>query len=156
MELSSGQIMQIAQSDKSEQVDDVPSVLFLQRRGARYYLDNAMAEPSDDQIDAAISFYRSRVEWNLSRAECRALLAINSKARIKLADYGDVDSEVRDLLADAIARTLLGCAWPTYGDKVDILEFTALLHRQAAAIGFGSSFGEIQSTRDDHSPQTDA
>lgn len=138
MVLTPDEIMQIAKSGAGTLVDGVPSVLFLQRNGARYYLDNSILEPSDNQIDAAISFYRSRLQWNLSRDECRALLVLNPKARIKLADYGDVDSEVRELLADAVAQTLLGCSWPTYGDKLDVSVFTALLHSQAAAIGFGS------------------
>jgi len=125
-----------------EPLEGVPTFLFLQRSGASYYLDNARADPSDNQIAQAIGFYRSKLDWNISRDECRALLMLNPKARIKLADYGDVDSEVRDLLADAVAQTLLGCSWPTYGDNVDISEFTALFHRQAAAIGFGSPVAE--------------
>ncbi|WP_220792572.1 hypothetical protein [Gluconacetobacter diazotrophicus] len=146
MVLSPSEIMQIQKSSTATLVDGVPSVLFLQRNGARYYFDNSFLEPSDNQIDAAISFYRSGLKWSLSRDECRALLVLNPKARIKLADYGDVDSEVRDLLADAVAQTLLGCSWPRYGDKVDISEFTALLHTQAAAIGFGSPVGEEKHT----------
>ncbi len=141
MTLSPRQVLQAAHRCV-ELVEGVPSLLFLQRSGARYYLDNVKAEPSDEQIDEAISFYKFRLEWNLSRDECRALLELNPKARIKLADHGDVDSEVRDLLADAVAQILLGCSWPTYGDDVDISEFTVLLHRQAAAIGFGSPVTE--------------
>lgn len=98
---------------------------------------NHDAQLNEKYLLNATEFLQSNLGWDISQDQVKAILALYPHARIKLVVYeGLNDTEVRDLVAGAVADFFLGCPWPTYGDKVDMLEFLTALRKQAIAMGF--------------------
>ena len=99
--------------------------------------DNRDAIPSAAAYEAAADFMSGITELQLGIQETRAILDLYPHVRIDLATCGDcTDSGVRKGLSFTAAHFFAGCAWPTYGDKVDINAFVALLQDQAVRMGY--------------------
>lgn len=106
-------------------------VFTMRRDGLRDYLQNIDAQPSDQVCQEAVEALSEAIDINVSVEFLRQLLALSPQMRIKLALAGSAGpTDIREDLCDTLAFVLLGCTWPTYGDKVDVDEFTALLKKQ--------------------------
>jgi hypothetical protein len=103
---------------------------------AKWLAENANAEPTDEQYKEVQSFILECSGIDLGTKGTKTLLSIYPRAKIKVAKYDVSDTDVRDDISFAVAHFFLGCAWPTYGDNVDIDAFVDLLKRQAVKVGF--------------------
>lgn len=65
------------------------------------------------------------------------MLTLYPSVRINAALGGVSDAEVREALSFAISHFVLGCSWPTCGDKVDAEEFVGILQKRAEGFEFG-------------------
>lgn len=116
---------------EGDQVNGLHYLFQMRREGIRQYLANVAIEPSDQLVEEASQVLSESVGFDISVDAVRQLLAMYPPVRIQLALAGSAgDSDVSDMLLDATSHFLLGCHWPTYGDKVDTDEFCALLKRQ--------------------------
>lgn len=97
---------------------------------------NRFALPTDRQYVEAADFIEEISGIRLDEEQIKGLLTLYPSARINMALDGVSDTEVREALSFAISHFVLGCTWPTYGDKVDVQEFVEILQKQAAGLGF--------------------
>lgn len=103
---------------------------------SEYLYENRFATPTDGQYVEAADFIEEISGLRLDGEQIRGLLSLYPSARIKVALEGLGDTDIRDSLSFAISHFILGCGWPTYGDKVDVEEFVTILQRQAEGLGF--------------------
>lgn len=79
-------------------------------------------EPSSqgpwDAISAAIDDTFDQTGIELTRQQMRALLR-RSGIMEDIVESQEVDTVIRDMIADSLARELVGKGWPTYGDDAD-------------------------------------
>lgn len=116
---------------KDEQVNGLHYLFHMRREGIRQYLGNMAVEPSDELVGEAAEVLSECVGFAVPVDFLHQVLAMYPPVRIHLAMTGSAqDSDARDRLVDAFSHFLLGCHWPTFGDDVDIEEFSALLKRQ--------------------------
>lgn len=54
----------------------------------------------------------------------------------KLAEFGEAETQIREMLADALARKLVGRPWPTYGEESDAGDFYIHLAKPAQNFGY--------------------
>lgn len=54
----------------------------------------------------------------------------------KLAEFGEAETQIREMLADALARKLVGRPWPTYGEESDAGDFYIHLAKTAQNFGY--------------------
>lgn len=94
-------------------------------------------KPTEQHYLHAAEFMSAQAGFEIDVEMAKGILDLYPHARIKLAEYDGLgDTEVRDLVASAVANFFLGCDWPTYGDNVDTTVFCKALHKQAVAMGF--------------------
>ncbi len=103
---------------------------------SEHLYENRCATPTDGQYIEAADFIEEISGLRLNGEHIRGLLSLYPSARIKVALYGGGDTDSREALSFAISHFVLGCGWPTYGDKVDVEEFVTILQRQAEGLGF--------------------
>ncbi len=53
-----------------------------------------------------------------------------------LAEFGEAETQIRGMLADALSRKLIGRSWPTYGDEADADAFNENLDQAAKIHGY--------------------
>jgi hypothetical protein len=53
-----------------------------------------------------------------------------------LAEFDEAETQIREMLADALARKLVGRPWPTHGDESDAGDFNIHLERAAQNYGY--------------------
>jgi hypothetical protein len=103
----------------------------------KFLYENRDATLTEKNVLHASEFMSATAGFEISPERAEAILSLYPNARIKLTVYGGLgDTEVRDLVADAIADFFLGCTWPVFADNVDIEKFCRALHRQAVEMGF--------------------
>lgn len=120
--------------------DGTHYLLRMRRDSSMFYLNNRAAMPTAQNIAEVAKHFAeiSGVEFSPEQAE--AILSLYPQVRIKVANYDGIeDTDVRDGLSFAMAHFFLGCTWPTFGDKVDLELFVALLQKQAGLMGFRCS-----------------
>jgi hypothetical protein len=103
---------------------------------SEHLYENRFATPSDSEYSDAAEFIEDISGLHVDAERIRGILALYPSTRIKIAMYGVGDTDIRGDLAFAISHFILGCGWPTYGDKVEIEEFVAVLQKQAVHLGF--------------------
>lgn len=88
----------------------------------------------------AAEFLSAQIGFDLNPEQAKGILDLYPHARVKFIEYGGAnDTEVCDLLSDAVADFFLSCDWPRYGDKLNEREehqFREELQKQARAMGF--------------------
>ncbi|MNU27255.1 hypothetical protein D3C71_156410 [compost metagenome] len=81
-----------------------------------------VSEPSKqgpwDAISAAIDDTADQTCIELTRPQMRALLR-RSGIMEDIIEFQEVDTVIRGMIADSLARELVGEGWPTYGDDAD-------------------------------------
>jgi hypothetical protein len=97
--------------------------------------ENRFASPTERQYVDVAEFIEEISGLRLDGEQTRGLLALYPPARIKVALDGVGDTDSRYVLSFAISHFVLGCAWPTYGDGLDVEEFVKVLQQQAAKLG---------------------
>ena len=95
------------------------------------------SQPTEQHYLHAAEFMSAQAGFEIDVEMAKGILALYPHARIKVAEYDGLgDTEVRDLVADALSNFFLGCDWPTYDDKVDTTIFCKALKAQAEKMGF--------------------
>lgn len=112
-------------------------ILNIRTNISEHLYENRFAMPTDGQYVEAADFIEEASGIRLDGEQIRGLLMLYPSARINVALDGVSDTEVREALSFAISHFVLGCTWPTYGDKVDVEEFVGILQKRAKDLGFG-------------------
>ena len=112
-------------------------LLRMRQDSALFFYENRDAAPSEANYIATAEFLSEITGLRIDAKQAQAILSLYPQVRIKIAVYDGIsDTDVRDGLSFAAAHFFLGCEWPTYGDKVNMDEFTSLLQMQAGKMGF--------------------
>lgn len=100
-----------------------------------FLFTNRSAFPNADQLLKATEFIQQEIGFDLNMDVIGGILMLYPHARIKLVEYNGLgDTEVRDLLLEAVADFFLGCDWPKYGDNLseaETYQFREALQKQA-------------------------
>lgn len=91
--------------------------------------------PSIECLQEAVDFLGEEIGIDFLIREFRLLLDLYPYVRVKLADYGWGDTEVRELVLDMVAHAILGSRWPIFGDKCDSEAFAERLRHVFASKG---------------------
>jgi len=116
--------------------DGTPIVMRQRRDTTQFFYKNRNAEPDDETYAEAAEFLRDITEVEISAEQAKAILALYPHPRIKIAEFGVSDTDCQDELCFAAAHFFLGCDWPKFGDKVDIVLFMDCLKAEAVRMGF--------------------
>jgi len=78
------------------------------------------------------SFVKEHTELEIPNDVLKNILDLYPEARIRIVqNYGKIDTDVGDIILDAISHFFLGCSWPTGADNVDMPFFMGVLKAQA-------------------------
>lgn len=116
---------------------EVPLVMSIQQNMASFYLTNKTKRPTVEEVKEAIVSLTEDTGVALTLSQLQDLLSLYPKVAIDMACNGVSDTETRAALANMISATVLGCAYPTYGDNVDSEEYHKTLHKYARLMGYG-------------------
>ena len=112
----------------------------MQRDSAKSYWENADLQPTDAAYGEASEYLTEITEVSFDANSTKRLLSLYPLARIGVANAnGTGPTHVRDNLSFAAANFFLGSRWPTFGDKIDVDRFVAILQAEAEALGFKKS-----------------
>jgi hypothetical protein len=78
-----------------------------------------------DAISDAIDDTADQTGIELTRPQMRSLLR-RSRIMKDIADFQEIDTVIRGMIADSLSRELIGEGWPTYGDDRDETFFDRL------------------------------
>lgn len=129
--------LKLATLDDGITDDGTHYILRMRRDASQFFFANRDAIPTDTQYSEVAQYFGEITELDFTTGDVAAILALYPFARIKVTLDGISPTDVRDELSNAVAYFFLGCTWPTFGDKVDIAPFVALLQKQARLMGFG-------------------
>lgn len=104
-------------------------LLDMYRNITSFYIEHKDVQMTEEQYYDACEIMSDMLELQLSVAHTKTILQLYPHSRIRFAVQKENDS-----LSFALSHFFLGCAWPTYGEKVDINKFTELLQEQAKLI----------------------
>lgn len=112
-------------------------LLRMRQDDSTFFLQNRNVMPSLQNYTDAASFLSEITGLKFDADSASAILSLYPQVRIKLAKHNGIgNTDVRHELSFAASHFFLGCTWPTYGDKVNIDAFVALLQAQGAKMGF--------------------
>jgi hypothetical protein len=119
-----------------EASDDRSAFLSIQRNISRLLHDNRQATPRPELYQDVACFLKEHTNLSFNPEKVESILSLYPHARIKLALY-ERDTEVDDLVLDAVAHFFLGCHWPQGKDEVDMTAFREAVRKQSRLMGFG-------------------
>ncbi|MEM0550492.1 MULTISPECIES: hypothetical protein [Aeromonas] len=122
--------------DDGKPSDNASYMLEIRRASSMFLYENRDVKPTSLQFKEAAEYLTSNTGICIHHKQAEAILSLYPIARIKLAKHGVTDTDVCDELAFASAHFFLGCSWPTFGDKINMDEFIALMRKQAGLMGF--------------------
>jgi hypothetical protein len=97
------------------------------------------AVPRHEHILEALEILKAELSLILTSEQLEAILLLFPEARIKLAVYeGCSDTEVENLIIDAVYSFITGCRSPLFKDSpsIDIDRAFDYLHSQAKEMGY--------------------
>jgi len=127
--------LKFAQSNEGRLEDGLHYWFRMQRDGVNALLQHRDAIPSEVQMASASEFLTEITGLVWSADQISNLLCLYPRARIMIASGDDANDE----LSFAAAHFFLGTSWPTFGDKVDVDAFVAVLQQQALLMGFSKA-----------------
>lgn len=107
-------------------------ILDMYTDSTNYYFSNRNVMPTETEYIKATESINEMTGLVFNVEQIKDLLSLYPHSRISLAINGT--SGCPDDLSFAISHFLLGCAWPTYGDNIDINKFVLLLQSQAKKV----------------------
>lgn len=107
-------------------------ILDMYTDSTNYYFSNRAVMPTEEAYMEATDFINEMTGIIFNVEQVKDILSLYPHSRISLAMNGS--SGCPDDLSFAISHFLLGCAWPTYGDNININEFVLLLQSQAKKV----------------------
>lgn len=109
----------------------------MHKKAREFYVKNLNAIPKRKYILEALEVIAETLAIRLSAEELEKILVLFPVARIKLAVYqGCSDTEVKDLVLEAVFVFITGCELPCFKDDVDSTSALAYLHSQAREMGY--------------------
>lgn len=106
--------------------------------GAEFYKEHINSVPSEEAYHEVARYVEEIAGISFGVEDAKMLLSLYGKARIKVAEYGLSDTDVRDDVSFAVSHFFMGCGWPTYGDNVNIDDFLSLLKSQANKLDYST------------------
>lgn len=94
-----------------------------------------MVAVSDNHVREAIEDLERQTGVSLSFEQMQGLL-VRSKVDQLIDDLGEVETQVRETLADALATELIGRDWPMNQERIDKRAFINQVHDAAIASGY--------------------
>lgn len=113
-----------------KKIKDNEIVLNMQINRCKWIFENINVELTENKYLVAQRFIHDDLCCPLSLDIIKKIFILYPEARIKLAEFGILDTETKDEICNSISLFFIGCEWPTHGDKIDIYEFEKLLKRQ--------------------------
>ncbi|MEE5177145.1 hypothetical protein V2K54_25880 [Pseudomonas alliivorans] len=107
-----------------------------QKARIEFAMANASSVPEESALKSAVDCVADEAGIQLSAEELRNILSLYPWQRGKLAAYGWGDTEVRELILDAVANFMANTRWPLGKDDVDIQTFIAKLKAAARFLGY--------------------
>jgi hypothetical protein len=95
----------------------------------------AMVTVSDANVREAIDDLERQTGVQLSFEQMQGLL-VRSEVDQLIEDLGEVETQVRETLADALATELVGRDWPINQEQIDKRAFINQVHDAAVAAGY--------------------
>ena len=109
-----------------------PMILDMRRQYHTTLLNLQHLKLQPDHVAAARELIKEHAGLDIPVVKLESILNLYPETKIRIADNrGFIDSDVSDLLLDAVAHFFLGCSWPIGKDNVDIDVFLNILQRQA-------------------------
>lgn len=94
-----------------------------------------MTTVSDENVREAINDLERQTGVSLTFEQMQGLL-VRSEVDQLIEDLGEVETQVRETLADALAMELIGRDWPINQERIDFKAFIQKLHDAASAAGY--------------------
>ena len=89
---------------------------------------------------------RQLIQRAIDELDCQTSVTLNHPQIIglmerheldkKIEEFGEVETQIRGYLADALSTELLSLSWPTYGDDIDMDSFWKRIYRAAIEAGY--------------------
>lgn len=113
------------------------SYVEMHKNARDFYIKNLKAMPKREHSLEALEVIAENLKIRLSDEELEKILILFPTARIKLAVYkGCSDTEVEDLVIEAVFVFITGCKLPRNKDEVDFARSLAYFHSQAKEMGY--------------------
>jgi hypothetical protein len=87
--------------------------------------------PDPEAYDYAAEYLADQTDLNFTPANVEWLSQMYPEVRATMMSRGPGDSVLREHLIQMVTHFFLRTTWPTYGDKMDVDEFTERLHESA-------------------------
>lgn len=131
MHLSVQNVMNIA-SRPDEQLEGLHYLFGMHRQLMRNYQAHLDTPIPLECIAEARDLLSEQIDKEVESGFVISLLEMYPLTRAEVVRAGSVegDTQARESVLDAFSNFLLGCPWPTYGDKVNDGDFQALLSKQ--------------------------
>lgn len=94
-----------------------------------------MTTVSDENVREAINDLERQTGVSLTFEQMQGLL-VRSEVDQLIEDLGEVETQVRETLADALAMELIGRDWPINQERIDFKAFIQKLHEAASSAGY--------------------
>jgi hypothetical protein len=94
-----------------------------------------MVTVSENNVREAIDDLERQTGVSLSFEQMQGLL-VRSEVDQLIEDLGEVETQVRETLADALAMELVGRDWPMNQERIDFGPFIEKMHGAAIAAGY--------------------
>jgi hypothetical protein len=107
-------------------------------RNAMFVADRIQPKPQVwvwDAVGESISELSNISGIELTRAQMQGLLD-RSELIEKIIDFGEVETQIRGYLANALSTELIDADWPEYRDNVDMEAFAKRLDQAAREAGY--------------------
>lgn len=108
----------------------------LHRNAMQFLLKHRNKQPDLVALRGGIEHIKTATGVELSTGQLSEILTLFPSERIKLAEYGISDTEVRECMYNVACCFFAGCEAPTYGDGIDMDRFIKHLQGQAKIMGY--------------------
>ncbi|MDH4602318.1 hypothetical protein [Pseudomonas syringae] len=109
-----------------------------QKAQIEFAMANALSVPGESALASAAECVATETGIQLSTEDLRRILSLYPVQRGKLAAFGWGDTEVRELILDAVANVMANTRWPLGKDDVDFQTFIARLKTAARFMGYAT------------------
>ncbi|CAH1592960.1 conserved hypothetical protein [Vibrio jasicida] len=111
----------------------------LHRKAMKFHLENKDKQPGSLDLKNGADHINQSTGIKITPEQLSDILALFPSERIKLAEYGISDTEVREGLYNVACCFFSGCEAPAY-DEIDIDRFIKHLQEQAVLMGYTCSY----------------
>lgn len=132
---SPSKIMSAAKEEIALNENGLHPLLTTRAGTTKFYIENVNLSPTTHQVYEVAHIIKIVTGIDCDSLLAKIILSLYPTAKIQVAVFG-TESDAKDEILWAVSHFFLGCPWPSFDDKVELLEFVSLLQKQAKALGF--------------------